>query len=558
MRKVLFVTAALVAAVIFFAIATLPPRPQTVTIGVDADLQRRTIRGAYHVHSTRSDGARDKNAIAASAARAGLAFVILTDHGDGTRPLDPPEFLHGVLCIDGVEISTTGGHYVALDMTPSPYPLGGEPSAVVEDVHRLGGFGIAAHPDSQRAELAWRDWTAPMDGIEWLSADSEWRDETRAALGRTLAAYLVRPGPALALMLDAPVTTLRRWTALTATRQVVGLAAHDAHGGIGRGVEEGGGRRTALAGIPSYEASFRTFSNSVILETPLSADAAAARRQVLDAIERGRVFSVIDALAGPAFVELRDAVTKREHQLGSLEREGFPASLTVSMPAGGASVVEVSSEHDYSITSRHGGGGPQFQLKRGATRFEVFVPDAPGTPPVPWLVTNPVYVRPAPPPPVPQPVDAEVAPLPPDSPWHVEKDPGTTATVTVTGDQVTLTYGLRPGERASQYAAAALDLGGARAFARIRMTGSAEKPGRVSIQLRYPQNGGQRWGTSAYVDSTPRELVVSVERMQPLDRQAGGAPDPATATALLIVADLTNAKPGDSNTVRLGSIRFVR
>jgi hypothetical protein len=46
--------------------------------------------------------------------------------------------------------------------------------------------------------------------------------------------------------------------------------------------------------------------------------------------------------------------------------------------------------------------------------------------------------------------------------------------------------------------------------------------------------------------------------MRPLDRQAGPAPDPATAVALLIVADLTNARPGDSNTIHFGSVRFAR
>ena len=49
-------------------------------------------------------------------------------------------------------------------MPPSPYPLGGEPRDVVEDVRRLGGFGIAAHPDSPKPELRWREWTAPFDG----------------------------------------------------------------------------------------------------------------------------------------------------------------------------------------------------------------------------------------------------------------------------------------------------------------------------------------------------------------------------------------------------------
>ena len=249
-------TAAIVVAVIFFLLATLPPQPIRVAATIDPDLQRRTVAGAYHIHSTRSDGAADKDAIAAAAARAGLAFIILTDHGDGTRAPDPPEYLHGVLCVDGVEISTSGGHYVALDMPASPYPLGGEPEAVVEDVKRLGGFGIVAHPDSPKPELAWTDWDAPFDGLEWLSADSEWRDESRARLATVLFDYLFRPAPALASLLDRPVQTLKRWDDLLAHRAVVGLAGVDAHGGIGRGIEEGGKRRPALGTIPSYEAAF--------------------------------------------------------------------------------------------------------------------------------------------------------------------------------------------------------------------------------------------------------------------------------------------------------------
>ena len=80
-----------------------------------------------------------------------------------------------MLCLDGVEISTNGGHYIALDMPAAPYPLGGEARDVVEDVRRLGGFGIAAHPDSPKPELRWRDWAAPIDGIEILNPDTGWR-----------------------------------------------------------------------------------------------------------------------------------------------------------------------------------------------------------------------------------------------------------------------------------------------------------------------------------------------------------------------------------------------
>src|SRR6202035_4530259 len=113
--------------------------------------------------------------VAAAAARAGLKFVIFTDHGDATRVPDAPAYRSGVLCLDGVEISTGGGHYVAIDMPTAPYPLGGEPRDVVEDVKRLGGFGIVAHPDSPKPELQWRDWSARFDAVELLNLDTSWR-----------------------------------------------------------------------------------------------------------------------------------------------------------------------------------------------------------------------------------------------------------------------------------------------------------------------------------------------------------------------------------------------
>ena len=56
MRKGLSATAAVLVAVIFFLLVSLPPRPRIVPIG-DAALAQRTVAGAYHIHSVRSDGA---------------------------------------------------------------------------------------------------------------------------------------------------------------------------------------------------------------------------------------------------------------------------------------------------------------------------------------------------------------------------------------------------------------------------------------------------------------------------------------------------------------------
>lgn len=556
MRKLLLVTAAVLAAVFFFLLGTLPPRPRAVSLAGDPELARRTIAAAYHVHTTRSDGAGNRAAVAAAAARAGLKLVVITDHGDGTRTPDPPAYIDGVLCLDGVEVSTNGGHYAALGMGATPYPLGGEPSAVVEDVARFGGLGFAAHPDSARPGLVWTDWAAAFDGVEWLSGDSEWRNERRSRLARVLFDYLLRPGPALASILDRPTATLARWDALTSRRPVVAIAGHDAHGGISGSTAEG--RRFPIAGVPSYEASFRSFSVRVILDAPLSGDARTDARAVLDSLRRGRLFTAIDAVAGPAVLDFRASRGRERSPMGSLLSPG-PAVLSVdaAVPPGARTVLlregrEIQAETGGTLRREEA-------LAQGAYRVEVQVPGAPGTPPVPWLLSNPIYFL------APQPVMAAtpvadpVRLLPADLPWHLEKDPTSVATVSASATEVALQYQLGAGGRANQFAALVADLSGRTGRVQtIRFSGSAARPARVSVQLRYPNGGGERWGRSVYLDSTPRNVIVHLDDMLPADRQTDPPPAGSVPSALLFVVDLTNAPPGAANRISLAGIGFLR
>ena len=162
-------------------------------------------KGAYHIHSARSDGTGTIDEIAAAAARAGLQFVILTDHGDGTRAPEPPSYRSGVLCHRrrGDQHRATATTWRSA-LPQTPYRLGGHPRDVIEDVDALGGFGIAAHPGSPKPDLRWDDWDAPFDGLEWLNADSEWRDELWGSLGRVLLTYAFRPTETLTSLLDRP------------------------------------------------------------------------------------------------------------------------------------------------------------------------------------------------------------------------------------------------------------------------------------------------------------------------------------------------------------------
>jgi len=121
-KNLLVATAVLAAAVALLVALTLPPKRLSLQI----PSPDHSVPGIVHVHSNRSDGQSSPDEIAAAAARAGLRFVVFTDHGDATRAPEPPVYKSGVLCVDAVEISTTGGHYIALDMPAAPYPLAGD------------------------------------------------------------------------------------------------------------------------------------------------------------------------------------------------------------------------------------------------------------------------------------------------------------------------------------------------------------------------------------------------------------------------------------------------
>lgn len=553
LQSAVLTLAAIIAASVVLAVALAPPKPLALDSAAWSELAARTVAGAYHIHTTRSDGHGDKPAVAAAAARAGVTFVILTDHGDGTRPPDAPAYVDGVLVLDGVEISTDEGHYVAFDMPRAPYPLGGGAEAVAEDVARLGGFGVAAHPDSLKASLRWTS-GAPIDGIEWLNLDSEWRDESRLRLARAGIAYFLRPGPALAMMLDRPVT-LDRWTGLTPRRRVVALAAADAHGGVGRRAEDPGRSLAGAVGIPGYEASFRAFTNRVVLDTPLTGDATADARAVYDALREGRVFSAIDGLAGPALLDFWVESGLDRTPMGAALPEDSDATIFAKalVPAGG----EMRLLRDGRVvTTSSGELRTVLTGATGAYRIEVHVPGAPGTPAVPWLVSNPIYfgtssakgadgakgagARGA--------EGAEGARIPP-FPWRIEKDPSSSALLRVEEVEVALQYKLAEGERNSQFVALASDLG-RQAFTAVDLTLAADRPLRVSVQLR--RADGVRWGRSYYVDPAGTRLRVPLADLRRVGSPNGGDPiSAADATSILLVIDLANANPGRSGVLRV-------
>ncbi len=559
-RRLVTAVAAGLAAVFLWVFLTLPPRARAVDLTDWPDDQSPpTARGVFHVHSDRSDGSASVEDIAAAASRAGLQFVIFTDHGDGTRPPDPPVYRFGVLCIDAVEVSTSGGHYIALGLPASPYPLAGAPHAVVEDVQRLGGFGIVAHPGSAKVDLSWTDFGLAYDGIEWLNGDSQWRDESRRALGAAAVRYPLRPSEVLASLLDRPGPTLAQWDDSTRRRQVVALAGADAHAHLATGVGRRGDDAGVVLAFPGYERVFRVFSISVELNRALAEEetAAADAARLLASIRAGRVFTAIDMIATPARFSFEGRTGDRRYPMGTRVETDWPVELAVRVAGPPGTRIVLLADGDPVETVA--GVALDFSATRPAAyRVEVFVPDAPGAPAIPWIVSNPIYVSG---PPTAAPVLA-----PPDTvstlhldvgAWLLEHDTRSTASIDTLVDRVLLDYELSgppPTAAAIVYYLRDADRG---ALDRFAFDVRADRPTRASVQLRVDDGAGElRWRRSFYADETTTTVEMRLADLLPITPEMP-APDLARATDLLIVVDALHTPLGLPSHLAIISPRLV-
>ena len=530
---------------------------------------RPPVRGAIHIHTRRSDGTGTVDDVARAASRAGLKFVILTDHGDGTREPDAPAYRNGVLCIDAVEISTASGHVVAIGLPRTPYSLGGETRDVVEDIARLGGMAIAAHPSSSKPQLRWTDWSVPVRGLEWLNADTEWRDEPLRAIAHSLLTYPFRRPETLAALLDRPKESLQHWDELTALRPVVAVAGADAHARIPlSSVGDPYDNRISLP-LPGYEQIFRTFSIA-LPDVTLTGEARADASAVLDAIRRGHVFSAIDALAGPVALSFSAAGAGDRVAMGEDVIAKGPMTFQVGTNAPDGATVTLL-RNGQRLHSVSGAQLEHTSSDRGVYRVEIQWPGAPGEPPIPWVVSNPIYIldgrrgadqisdRVTPP----TQVDVRYS-NGPATEWHIENSPRSRGALDVVpsvgGTQLLLRYALGGTQDEGPFVALSMAVPqGLANYDRLIFTAQSSRPARIWVQLRVPAGAqGMSWHRSVYVDEMPRAVTVAFNDFRPLEATTTGRPVLADVRDVLFVIDTINTRPGVNGQLWLDEVRVGR
>lgn len=573
LRTGIVATAAVTAAVALYVSLTLPPP----TIRLDVSVPPTHVMGAVHMHSIRSDGTGTIEEIASAASRAGLSFIVLTDHGDATRSPDPPAYHHGVLVIDAVEINTREGHLVALGLTEAaPYPLAGAARDVIEDLHRLGAVAVAAHPDSPKESLRWRATNVPVDGVEWLNVDSEWRDESPGRIIGGAFRSLVRPAESIAGLFSRPVASLRRLDQAARSRPVFGLSGLDAHARIGWREDEEPRQRTALA-RPTYESMFRTLADVVVLDRPLDRQPASDASRVIGALLTGRSYSVVRAFAEPASLTYSAGAQQRVWLPGDRIDQG--PSVQFDARAEGAPGARITLFRNGQPLKTGQGAVTATSDEPGVYRVEGYLPGRD----MPWLISNPITIAAVAPA-----VEATAGrgdgpgrfgrgrggpvtalPQEPRSPverlavaldgerWSTEQDPLSRANTLARDGERILAFALGDGVAYGQYTA--LVLGGQEraGIQELMLRLSASRQMRVSVQVRLPGGrDGQRWQRSVYVDEQARDVTLRLQDFEPVDSPTSRRPIVAPIQSLLFVVDTVNTKPGTTGELRLHAVEF--
>jgi hypothetical protein len=346
-----------------FAAVSLRERAQRRSAAAHAPAAQAGLRGAYHVHTTASDGRGSLPEVVQAARDAGLDFVVVTDHN--VRAPERAAYVDRVLVVPATEVSTPYGHVVALDV-PRALTREERDRDALGTIAALGGQAVLAHPfHPRRPFTGWG--RGPWRGFEIVSNDTAWhRVLSDRAAGKIVRAAAALPwdgaGAVLALS-DDPADELARFDAERGAARASGgprvlLCSADAHG------------------YPGYRAAFEAFSMRVPVER--SGDADTDARAVTAALLDGSAACVFDGVAPAGRVRLlRPDDASIALSLGappdprarfSLLRDGRPAGALVPGADGAAFRCD----------------GP---CPPGDYRVEAWIEGRP------WIFTNPVRIE---------------------------------------------------------------------------------------------------------------------------------------------------------------------
>ncbi len=329
------------------------------------------IQGAYHIHTTHSDGRKKPDKIAELASRTSLDFIILTDHGDpNLESLAEAGWSQGILVLAGSELSVSRGHLVALSFKSPTRPFSQNAERAAYQIKTLDGFSIIAHPYSK---VSW-SWGEPIgyEGMEIINANTLLKYDF-FRIFPFLPSLLIKPEYAMLKMLRRPDKNLKKWDELNHSHPTYGFYSVDAH--------------------IMYKHLLPFLQLHVLLTNPLSKEFDQASHQIFAALRRGRFYNAVDSAAQAN--GFRFWAQKGQKKILMGEESFLDSNITLHIHAEFPFSCEIHMIHDGKNIMTSFSKRIAYQpTQTGFYRVEVYLQErTPMHSDIPWILSNPIFFR---------------------------------------------------------------------------------------------------------------------------------------------------------------------
>jgi hypothetical protein len=487
----------------------------------------RYLWGAFHVHSTMSDGLLSLDEIARAAKAARVSFILLSDHGaPNPEAATLARTIDGVRFIGGSEVGIPDGHLIVSDVRDVPrYHMPPYPPDAVRDAHDWGGIAVVTYPEDPVQQ--WRYWASDFtpDGIEIINVTSYFRASSLRqklswAVFSLFNRYYYIHG------FEPPTYALKRWDELLERGHVNAFYANNAHGGFPL-------TETRTVSVPSYETALGYVGLGI---DPRYRD------RPMQAIRRGDFFAVVRAAGEPERFEITESGGEVRVDL-----EAARYRARVDLKRNGVVVASTES------------GSIRYAAKQGVYRAEVYLLDHPLlADDVPWILSNAIFVGMEPTPTAPKRLECDSIDEIQLGELHVEKDDESQASLeTEASGGLGLSYHLSQStpEKVDRWVALALrkklDLSG---YKGIYMQARAPERMRYWVEVRAGDDGHY---ASVELDPAGSASAVPWERFYPTvgDRRAVPLAD---IDALFVAVNTSSSRTGFSSRLTLSKLGFCR
>lgn len=346
--------------------------------------------GNLHMHTPYSDGTKWHGEIADDAIKAGLDFVIVTDHNIWVDDLEGYYHnQHGkVMLLVGEEVHNPrrqpqASHFLAFGANTELTPFADDPQELIKQTLAAGGYGFLAHPFDPAApsfnegSLAWHDWqVTDFTGLEIWNYMSNFK----GLLGNKLRSLRVALNPGKYIS-GPEIETMAKWDELLSEgKRIVAIGGSDAHG-----FEVSLGPLTRT--IFPYEFLFKAINIHILLKEQLTGTLTKDKPEVLGAIGRGNSWVGYD-MPQPTTGFRFSGKGRNKGIVGSEIKLDIGATLQVITPAKCRIRMiwegKVVAEEKDTLNLTH------IPTQPGAYRVECFIPfmgHDRG-----WIFSNPIYL----------------------------------------------------------------------------------------------------------------------------------------------------------------------